>query len=521
MPPRLRALLPLLVLLGLGLPFLGKPVHLDEANFLVLARGAAADPWRPHAVAINWQGSTEPAFDVLSNPPGVAWLLAPLLDAPLWVSRATMLLWLLLAVPAASRLGALVGASGPAAALLIVGSPIGLWAAGALTPDLPLFATALAGVAGVLAAPPGRMARAWPWALVLGCSAVFRYSGIALLPLAALWPLLHRRGRDAVILGAVSAIPLLLLCLHDLNAYGRLHLLAMVGFQSVSDTDRDVVRKLAASVAMLGGAGVLPLLAWARPARAARGGLLGLTLGVGVGQMSGHAGAALAATVIACAAGGAALGGAARARDRLDVFLLAWLGLGLCFLLTLRFSAARYLLPFLAPAVLLPLRVAGPGLVRLAVPTTLSLGLLLLVDDLRLAEAQASLAARVLTAAAGERGLFAGHWGFQYHLERAGWTPLEQDEGVPEHTLFAVSVAAWPQEPAPGCLEPIGAWSVSDPWPLPRVHTAAGAANLHASLVAGSPPVETYAPWGFGRDALDQVTLWRGCGGAGTLLDEE
>ena len=65
MGPRLRVLLVLLVLVGLALPWIGKPVHIDEANFCALARGAAADPWRPHAVAINWQGRTEPAFDVL------------------------------------------------------------------------------------------------------------------------------------------------------------------------------------------------------------------------------------------------------------------------------------------------------------------------------------------------------------------------------------------------------------------------------------------------------------------------
>jgi hypothetical protein len=43
------------------------------------------------------------------------------------------------------------------------------------------------------------------------------------------------------------------------------------------------------------------------------------------------------------------------------------------------------------------------------------------------------------------------------------------------------------------------------------VHTAAGAANAHAYLVAGKPPVETYAPWTLANDPYDEVTLYRAC----------
>ena len=86
-PRGLRATSAALICFALVLPFLTKPVHLDDANFLVLAKGAAMDPWRPHAISINWQGTTERAFDVLSNPPGIGWWLAPLWDAPVWAQR--------------------------------------------------------------------------------------------------------------------------------------------------------------------------------------------------------------------------------------------------------------------------------------------------------------------------------------------------------------------------------------------------------------------------------------------------
>lgn len=498
-----RLALPAL-LLGIVLPFIGKPVHIDDANFLALARGAAANWWRPHAVTINWQGTTERAFDVLSNPPGIGWWLAPVVHAPVWVMHLWMLPWLLLAVWGAQTLGARFAGRGTEAALLIGGSPVAVLAAQALTPDLPLLACSLAGLAGVTG-----NGRRWAWALLLGFAALFRYSGAALIPLAALWPLLRRDWRGALAVGLVASLPLVLLWVHDLAAYGQVHMLAMVGFQGVAETPRDIYRKLVAYTAMVGGAGVLPVLCWARVRPAGVGLVIGAVLGLGAAWVSGQSGEAMVTTLAFAAAGGAVLGGAARLQERDDAFLLAWWVGGFVFLLALRFAATRYWLPFLAPLVLVPLRAAGRRTVAVALVVTPLLALGLSVDDFELARAQQELARRVAKLA--PTGLFAGHWGFQYALERAGWRPLEDDRPLPPGTLLAIDADAWPQQPAQGCRTPVARWSVADRIAGPRVHTAAGAANFHAFLVAGQPPVETYAPWGFGDDPLDVVTVVRGC----------
>ena len=68
--------------------------------------------------------------------------------------------------------------------------------------------------------------------------------------------------------------------LHDFVAYGEWHVLAMTRFQGISDTPRDVLRKLIAAVATLGGGLVLPVLAATRPG-APGGALVGLALGIG------------------------------------------------------------------------------------------------------------------------------------------------------------------------------------------------------------------------------------------------
>ncbi len=519
-----QRLLTLAVLVGAALPFIGKPVHIDDANFLVLARGAAADPWRPHAVPINWQGHMELAFDVLSNPPGIAWWLAPVVDAPVWALHLWMLPWLLVSAWGAWELGRRFANRAIAATLLICGAPAAVLATQALTPDLPLLGCVLAGLAGLTRREgPASLERRWPWALLLGASALFRYSGAALIPVALAWPLTlrGRRGlRPGLVLAGAAATPLGLLAAHDLLAYGEVHVMAMTAFQGIADAPRELFRKVAASLAMLGGALVLPVLCWARPVPALVGVVGGCVIGGQAATLSHQEGLPALATLLACSAGGAVLGGAVprpslpQRRDRDALFLWLWLLVGVLFLLKLRFTAARYWLPFAAPAVLLSLRSASTRLVRVAVPLTLLLALLLAQDDLRLAQAQQELARHMDRTARSEGGpgVFAGHWGWQDALERRGWRPLEEDFPIAPGQLFASDDAAWPQEPGESCLVPLDAATIEGPpVPLPRVLAPRGGANIHASMVSGRPPLETYAPWTLSTEPYDRAQLWRGC----------
>ena len=493
----LRPLLPLLVAFGLVAPFVDKPPHIDDPNFLVLARGATLDPWRPHDILINWQGTTERAFDVLSNPPGIAWWLAPWVDAPIMVQHLVMWPWLVLLAWGAARLGEALVGEAEGAAMLLLTSPIVLLAAQALTPDLPLAACALAGLGGFLTAGRG----AWAFALLAGIAALFRYSGICLIPLVLLagW----QRGR------LISALPVILptlgLALHDQHAYGAWHLMAMTGFQSVSDTPRELVRKGIAAAATLGGAALLPLALAHR--RGWVGAALGLVLG-GVGvALSAQTGVAAAATLLTCAAGGAGLA-SLRLSTPADRLLWCWGVGGLLFLLTLRVAAARYWLAFWAGPALATLRLRPPrGAVALACGLQALLALGLAIDDRAMARAWAEAGERVSTLGVGQ---LSGHWGWQHSLESHGWRSLEED-ARPEG-LYAVAEAPWPQEADPSaCLTPILRLTLHDTFWGPRVHSAAGGGNLHAYLVAGKPPVETYAPWTLHDEPYDTVTVYTPC----------
>ena len=497
--------LSVLLALGLSAPFLGKPPHIDDANFLRLAEGARLDPWRPHAVEINWQGTTETAFDVLSNPPGIAWWLAPVVESPPWVQHLWMLPWLLLALWGAHQLGRALAGKGTAMVLLLGTAPLVVLATQALTPDLPLLALSLAGLGGFLCT---RRAHGF-WAIVAGSSLLFRYSGLCMVPLLLFAGLQRGKTRAA----ALSALPLLLLVLHDLSAYGEVHILAMTGFQSVATTPWELFRKPVVSLAMLGGAGILPILAWRRESIPYL--LVGGALGAIAASVSGLPLAPALATVGFTAAGGVTLS-ALSWEQRDDRLLLAWGLGGLAFLLTLRFTAGRYWIPFLAPFALAALRREGAHKrLPIAVGCSAMLSLGMATDDYAMATAHQKAAQMVTTlgkttySALGE-GSFAGHWGWQHHMEKAGWTPLE-DEQSPG-PIHATSEAAWPQDPNPErCMREQQRLDFPDTFWGPRVHSAAGYANLHGFLIAGKPPLETYLPWTLANDPYDRIRIYLGC----------
>ena len=250
----MRNRLAILLLIGLALPFLDKPIHVDDANFLAMARAAAAHPWTPHDFFINWGGVTQPAFDVLSNPPGIALWLAPVANQSVEWQHLWMLPWLVLAGIGAARLGHQVAGRSAEAVILICGAPIAVLATQALTPDLPLLACTLMGFAGLLGEDKP-IAHRLGWALVLGCGAWFRYSALALIPVVFIWPWLHGQRLQALKLTGAALVPIVMLMIHDQLAYGDIHLFAMLGFQSASNEGGELFHKGVAATAALGGAG--------------------------------------------------------------------------------------------------------------------------------------------------------------------------------------------------------------------------------------------------------------------------
>ena len=481
----------------LYVPFAAKPVHIDDANFLMLAEGAARDPWRPHNLTINWSGTTEPAFDILANPPGIAWYLAPVRHSPEWVLHLWMLPWLALGGWGCWRLGMdFAGGSGFLAAVYLLTCPVVVISTHALTPDLPVFACMSAGIAGFYAFPRLRA----PFALLAGCTALFRYSGCTVVPLLILigW---QRQSWRGVALAFLSAVPIALLVLHDLDAYNRVHLLAM--FSSQNDSQKTVVdsiHNMIAGIAMLGGAAVLPVLVWRR--ESIIGAIIGAAVGLDAAWLTGLTVNQTIPAVLSTAAGAAALSLAFAPRTR-DPILSVWALGGAAFFFVVRFAATRYWAAFFPAVGLLAFRNAQRSkswlTAGIAMNTLISFGVA--VDDQNLAQAYRDAAKEV---ASRGTGTFSGHWGWQHYLEKAGWTPIERN-GQPG-ALHAIPVYGDAQLPDPSvCLRLVDRFSMPDRWPGPRVYSRHDRAFYHAGG-GGS-----YAPWTLSDEPYDVISVYRRC----------
>jgi hypothetical protein len=281
------------------------------------------------------------------------------------------------------------------------------------------------------------------------------------------------------------------------------HLLAMGHFQSVANTPDDWIHKAASALTFLGGAIALPIFAW--ESAHVIGALIGAVLAM---QYGGGGGFSIAAAVFG-ALGGAAMASALRGlTHRSPAGAESWLGLwgvgGFVFLLLLRFTAARYWLPF-APAIVLLSPFGGA-------PLTVAAGLLglgLLSDDARTASAVTDLAERAAsTRSPGEAGMYTGHWGWQHVLEARGWKALDAGGRAPPGSLLAIPTEAWPQSVDAVCVDVVfeEAATLPSSW-LPRAYSAAGHANLHANWIAGKPPIRTVIPWTFATDPVEAARV--------------
>lgn len=497
-PDRSMPLLAVIVGVLLYGQFLHKPVHIDDTNFLRLAEGAAADFRRPHLVPINWLGETVPAFDVLSNPPGIAWWLAPVLNAPLWLQHLWMLVWLLPTAWGARELGKyFCQDDGTSSVWVLMTCPVVVLSAHSFFPDLPLLACTVAGIGGMVSG------KGWKelWALVAGSAFLFRYSGVLLIAVVVIvaWRQLKWRG---VVRCWPAVIPLIALAVNDYLVYGKWHLLAMFAFQNDGQhkTYEHIPHNLVAAVAMLGGACLLPVLVWQRGTIHAA--ILGVWIGFNAAFFSQQTIAQGIPTVIFTAAGASALYLLVGQKSR-DVSLSLWASLGLVLLGTSRFAATRYWIPFLPAFVLLGLRCRrDTRSFELAIAANVLVSLGLAIDDFEFADSLRQAAVHV--SGISKTGHFSGHWGWQYYLEKNGWVALEPQDLPPGY--LAAPTTADPQPPSKSaCLLNVTSFQIPDRWPGPRVHSLSARGAYHAGGKG------MYAPWVFSNEPYDTIRIFRGC----------
>lgn len=450
-------LLPCLVYVGLCVPFSDRAYDIDDPIFVGMARQIAKDPLRPLDFEIRWDGRWANAGSS-ANPPlaAYAWALS---SAVFGESERTLHLTLvpfgLLAIWATGLLARRFGVSPFWARMLVATAPALIVTSNTVMPDVVLLALIAVGLAiGLSALDERRVGRLVVAALLLGASALVRYSGLGGLVLLLAYGVLNCVRLPLLgLAGLAGFAPLLAWNLLAYFTQGQPHLFAATGGSSWTGPVEIATHALI-SVALL--SAVLlppPLLAlpWLANPRFRNtlfglSGFLAFTLFMSF--VTGHLKNPLMIAFyplfffggtpffLHCCANVAR--GASRLRGipkaHLDDLILGLWVLGmLAAPLTYVHVAAKYFVPALPAMAIVFLRVLSTTAARRLLPFTavLSAGVALAAakGDYERAEVARSGAQALITPRlSSERTVFfMPEWGYNLYLERLGAKPLARD----------------------------------------------------------------------------------------------
>jgi hypothetical protein len=487
--PRFLSLLTLASLLTLLNAF--KPLHIDDTAYYFYAARIAEAPLDPYGFEVHWSDRPQPANHVLAPLVLPYWWAAGLHlfgDRPflwkLWLLPVSLLL--VFALHHLLRRFAR-GLELPLLAIIVL-SPT-LLPSFNLMLDVPALALSLTALAVFTVAVE---CESWCWAvlagLIAGLGMETKYTAFLAPAVMLLYAVIYRRQRLGVLAAGVAAA--LFICWETAIAlrYGESHFL----HQWLQGSE-GLKRRLNLGVPLIGILGgtapVVALLALAALGKSWR-----MIFGCGLAIVAGYLLLAWVPeaesvllrdangkdrltlnTLIVGPSGLLVCGGVVLVAWRLlrgraelvDQFLVSWLVLELAgyFALT-PFAAARRVLGLVVVATLVAGRLASQsceswprrGLVHGLAAVGVLLGLAFYEVDYRDALAEqrgVESAARWLQEREpGATVWFAGHWGFQYYAERAGWIPLRVDESQPRCGDWLVlpdrrvAQQPWPIDPA-------------------------------------------------------------------------
>jgi hypothetical protein len=452
----------LLLTLALLLPFLGKPLHIDDPMYVWTAQRIVEHPTDFYGMNVNWCYNREPMARANENPPLVSYWLAAAGGLFGWsepVLHAAMLVPALLAVAGVFLLAQRLGAPPLLAGLALLAMPGFLVSSTTLMADV--LATAfwtwavLAWVRGLEQERTGWLAAG---ALLTGLCVLTKYMGLALLPLLFAYTVARRRRLDARIL--LLTVPLGFALLYRARMLARYGVDPFAGSGSFALEARESEKTRALELPWLGlaylGGACLPALLLSGWIFRRRGWVLCaaflLAVGAGLLLLGSFSGVPLRsaegtegslvlhlAAFMTCGAVVLVLVCRYAFRERSPEALLLALWIGGIFLFASFFNWTtniRSLLPA-TPAVALvlaselglradarrqwiPLSLLGLGMLA---------GLFVAQGDLAYARSAREAATAVVQAhgRSGRRLWFAGSWGFQYYMELAGASKISWD----------------------------------------------------------------------------------------------
>ena len=530
--PVTRKFLSVLVpLVALYLPFAGKPFHIDDANFLDMARAIEFPFGVQEAYRHHMFGTRNEAFNpfLSTHPPGLPFFLklaASCLGSyrELPLHLAFLLFPLLLAV-GTRELARRVGAPPGPSALAVLGSVAVLPVGHTIMADLP--ATAL-WTAGAMALWRGleerRRGLTLAGGLGIALACLFAYQVVLLTPLLLLvvQPKVAARIDSGkwrpspawlVALGA-SSLAVAALAWWHLGSSG-------VGTEILRGLRGDRLINKGLSIPVFLGLAFAPLVCGGLTVARRRPWLAGvIALAASSAFLAGFSGSAYSSRerlwlLTLALAGLAGVYGFVRGLREISsracaLFLGAWLGAVLLFnLALLPFGAARYLLPLVPAASVVLLRQFVGARLRawLAAAAVASVGLLAALVDYQFASSYRDFAQALKPAvgAAPIRVWFIGDWGMRYYMEREGFHYLTAQSNEPQLgdlVVIARAPAVWSPSPS---LRP--RMFLEDTWEarswLPfHVMNQGPRAGLYCTLWG-------FHPLTFSREPLERFSIFR------------
>jgi 4-amino-4-deoxy-L-arabinose transferase-like glycosyltransferase len=480
------------VTLACLLPFVARPLHIDDPLFVWCARHIAAHPLDFYGFKVNWGRTPEPMYVVTQNPPLTCYWLALAGRVFGWSEVAlhlAMLPWAVTAVVGTYALARCLCRRPVWAALAAMSMPVFLISATSLMCDVMMTSLWTWSILfWVLGHRRQRANLLFAAALLASLALLTKYFAVALVPLLLAYAVFSRRmlgwSALALVLPVVTLLGFDVVCR---SLYGHSPLIGLRAFVSTSSEPRGLVKWVVYPGGCVLTVGVLlPLLG-----RRILAGSLAAGVLVGVISQSVQAGVFSVAGVALVAQVAADL----RASRNADSLLLAlWIAGTVVFAMRLNWTTnGRSVLPLVPAAAIATVRwlevVGWPRARWLGVGVGVSTVLSLLVcwADCSHARAERSAADTLLQMARTENcGLvYCTQWGMQYYLQAGGRFPIDERRDqlhdgdlyvIPrvfaDHALKTpgsedVGVLLFPPAPLGSTMDPRTGAGFYATWPLP------------------------------------------------------
>lgn len=443
----------ILVAAAFSLPFIDQAFHIDDTNFLYITKQILNDPLRPYSFDINWRGTDERAFDILANPPLCPYYYALVIKTfgeSECVLHGACLVFIVMCVVFMYFLARRFTQNPLISTLLLISTPAFMVMSHTIMPDIALLAFYLAGITLFIYGIDNKNTRFLILSgLCMGLASLARYSGLTIFFVAAMYLVFVSREitKKALIPFVTGGLIFCVWCLHNIIFYKKMHFLAASSFQLVTLTPEDVFCKIEALLVYAGSATLFFIFfiygffkkeyksAFLILAAACLyfAGVASMRYGVSLLQIF-----LIAVFMLSCAyfffvAVDRIIKEPAGPVRREYVFLLAWVFFIILFTSTVYFAAVKHILLFLPALIILFVVMAGNFLGRKAkfyislafIMTALS-GLFISYADFKYADVYRDFAVKSAKKYKTSQNSvwFAGHWGFQYYMEKNGFKTL-------------------------------------------------------------------------------------------------